>query len=62
MDKKLCIASMAVAGVMLVVFLLDLILGFPFGGSGPFLWIDIIGMICSVVLLYMAFHAWREVR
>jgi threonine/homoserine/homoserine lactone efflux protein len=62
MDKKLCIASMVVAGVMLLIFLLDLIVGLPFGGSGPFVYIDIFGMICAGVLLYMGFHAWREVR
>lgn len=62
MDKKLCIASMAVGGVMLLVFLLDLIVGFPFGGSGPFVYIDIIGILCSAVVLYLGFHAWREVR
>jgi hypothetical protein len=62
MDKKLCIGSLAVAGIMLVLFLLDLFVGFPFGGSGPFTFIDILGIIASAVLLYMAFSAYREVR
>ena len=62
MDKKLCIGSLAVAGVMLVLFLLDLFVNFPFGGTGPFTFIDILGIIASGVLLYMAFNAYREVR
>lgn len=62
MDKKLCIGSLAVAGLMLALFILDLVAGFPFGGSGPFMYIDIIGVIASGVLLYMAFHAYRELR
>ena len=62
MDKKLCIGSMAVAGIMLVLFLLDLIVNFPFGGTGPFTFIDILGILASGVLLYMAINAFREVR
>ena len=33
MEKKLCIASMCVAGVLLLLFVLDLFLRIPFGGS-----------------------------
>ena len=62
MDKKLCIGSLAVSGVMLLLFILDLVTTFPFGGTGPFTYIDIIGIIASGVLLYMAFHAYREVK
>jgi hypothetical protein len=62
MDKKLCIGSLAVAGVMLVLFLLDLFVSFPFGGKGPFTYIDIFGIIASAILLYMEFNAFREVR
>lgn len=63
MDKKMCIGSLAVAGVMLFLFLLDLFVGFPFGGSGSqFLVIDIFGVIASGILGYLAFSAYREVR
>src|SRR5262245_20891989 len=62
MDKKLCIGSLVVAGIMLVLFLIDLLAGVPFGGSGPFTFIDILGIIASGVLLYIAFNAYREVR
>jgi hypothetical protein len=62
MDKKLCIGSLVVAGIMLLLFLLDLFVAFPFGGSGPFLYIDIIGILASGVLLYIAINAFRELR
>lgn len=61
MDKKLCIGALVVAGVMLLLFLLDLILGFPFGG-GSFLAIDIIGLLASGILAYLAFSTLRELR
>jgi hypothetical protein len=61
MEKKLCIGSLAVAGVMLLLFLLDLLAGFPFGGGG-FVAIDIIGLLASGILGYLAFSAYRDVR
>ncbi len=63
MDKKLCIGSLAVAGVMLFLFVLDLLVGFPFGGAGSqFLIVDIFGIIASGILGYLAFSAYREIR
>ena len=61
MDKKLCIGALAVAGVMLLLFLLDLIVGFPFGG-GAFVAIDVIGVLAAGILGYLAFSALRDVR
>jgi hypothetical protein len=61
MEKKLCIGSMVVAGLMLLLFLLDLIVAFPFGGGG-FVVIDIIGLLASGILGYLAFSTWREVK
>jgi hypothetical protein len=61
MDKKLCIGALVVAGVMLLLFLLDLIVGLPFGG-GAFFAIDIIGLLASVILIYLAGSTLRELR
>jgi hypothetical protein len=61
MEKKLCIGALVVAGVMLLLFLLDLIVGFPFGG-GSFVTIDVIGLLASGILGYLAFSAFRDVR
>jgi hypothetical protein len=60
MDKKMCIGALVVAGIMLVVFLLDTFTGFPFGLS--FSVINIFGIIASGIVGYMAFHALRELR
>jgi len=61
MEKKLCIGALAIAGVMLLLFLVDLFAGFPFGGGG-FVAIDVIGILASGILGYLAFSALREVR
>ncbi len=61
MEKKMCIGALVVAGVMLLLFLLDLIVGFPFGG-GSFVTIDVIGLLASSILGYLAFSAYRDVR
>ena len=61
MEKNMCYAALGVAGVMALLFLLDLILGFPFGGS-PFATVDIIGLITSGIVGYLGFNALRDLR
>ena len=60
MEKKLCIASMSVAGVLLLLFLLDLFVGFPFGGGDTFRLIDIVGVLAGGILLYLSWNALRD--
>lgn len=62
MEKKLCIASMAVAGLLLLLFILDIIpgVGIPFGGGSTFLMIDIVGIIAGAILLYISWNALRD--
>jgi hypothetical protein len=60
MEKKLCIASMVVAGLLLVAFLLDLVIGLPFGGSPTFLVIDIVGVLVGGMLIYLGWNALRD--
>jgi hypothetical protein len=60
MEKKLCIASMSVAGLLLLLFVLDLIIGKPFGGSPAFTVIDIVGVIAGGILLYLSWNALRD--
>jgi len=59
MDKWLCWGSMGVAGLLLLLFLLDIILGFPFGG---FKVVDIFGILASGVVLYLAIDAFGELQ
>lgn len=60
MDKWLCWGSMGVSGLLLLLFLLDLFLKFPFGGIHPV--VDIISAIASGLVLYLAFDAMRDLR
>lgn len=61
MEKYMCYSALGVAGVMALLFLLDLILGFPFGGS-PFMLVDIFGLLASAVVGYLGFNAMRDLR
>ena len=60
MDKKMCIGGLVVAGIMLVIFLLDCFTGFPFG-LGPSV-INIFGILASGIVGYLSIHALRELR
>ena len=61
MEKWLCWGSLVVAALMLLLFVLDLIAGVPFGGStlSGMTLVDIIGILMSALLLYMSFDALR---
>jgi hypothetical protein len=61
MEKWLCWGSLGVAGLMLLLFVLDLITGVPFGGKtlSGMLIVDIIGIVMSALLLYMSWDALR---
>src|SRR5262249_29929485 len=61
MDKWLCWASMGGAGLLLLLFVLDITpLALPFGGISVV--VDIIGILASGLVLYLAWDASRELR
>ncbi len=60
MEKWLCWSSMGVAGVLLLLFLLDLILGIPFSGISPT--VDVISILACGLVLYLAYDAFRDIR
>jgi hypothetical protein len=60
MDKWLCWGSMGVAGFLLLLFLMDMFLSFPFGGVSGF--VDFLGILASGLVLYLAWDASRELR
>jgi hypothetical protein len=60
MEKWLCWGSMGVAGLLLLLFLLDMVVKFPFGGVNVV--VDIFGMLASGVVLYLAYDAFRDLR
>lgn len=60
MEKWLCWASMGVAGLLLLLFLLDLIVKVPFGGISAF--VDILSILASGLVLYLAWDAFKDLR
>ena len=60
MEKWMCWGSMGVAGVLLLLFLLDMIFGFPFGGASYF--VDVASILACALVFYLAFDAMRDLR
>jgi hypothetical protein len=61
MEKWLCLGALGVAGLLLLLFLLDMIVGFPFGG-GAFFFADILGLLAAGILGYLGWNAYVDVR
>jgi hypothetical protein len=61
MDKILCFSSLGVASLMALLFLLDLVASFPFGG-GPFATVDIFGLLASAIVIYLALNAKKDLK
>jgi hypothetical protein len=61
MEKWLCLGAMAVGGVMSVVFILDVAIGMPFGGSA-FMIGDVLGIVAGLIVVYLGFNAKRDVK
>ena len=60
MEKWLCWISMGVAGLLLLLFLLDLFLKFPFSQISWF--VDVLGVLASGIVLYLAWDAYQDLR
>jgi len=58
MPKALCISGLVIAGLLLLVFGMDLAIGFPFGGANSTL--DIGFIVCSAILGYLSWSTYRE--
>ena len=61
MDKALCYGALGVGALMLLIFLLDLLVGIPFGG-GKFVVGDIFGLLASGIVVYLGFNASRDLK
>lgn len=59
MEKILCFGSMGVAAVLLLLFLVDIFLKIPFGGS---ILVDVVGILVAGLVLYLGFDAMRDLR
>ena len=56
----MCWGSLSVAGILLLLFIMDIITKFPFGGLSTT--VDILGILAAVILLYLSFETLRELR
>ena len=61
MEKYMCYGALGVAGLFMLLFILDLIVGIPFGG-GPFIVGDIFGILVSGMVGYLGFNAMRDLK
>lgn len=59
-EKVLTIGSLVVAGLVILVFLLDLILGIPFGK--PSLVLDILFIVGGAFVVWQGLETYREFR
>jgi hypothetical protein len=60
MEKWLCYVSMGIAGLLFLLFALDLGLGFPFSKVSTL--VDILGVVASGLVLYLAWDAYKDLR
>jgi hypothetical protein len=68
MDKRLCWGAMGIAGIILLLFLLDLVLRvspatapfLPFGGISTV--VDVVGIIIGALILFLSWDAYKDVR
>jgi hypothetical protein len=59
-EKWMCWGSMGVAGLLLLLFLLDLIFKVPFSGISPT--VDVFGIIACGLVGYLAWDAFQDLR
>ena len=60
MEKWLCWGAMGGSGFLLLLFLLDLILRFPFGGLSRV--VDILAVLSCAAVLYLGWDAYQDIR
>ena len=65
MDKALCYGALGIGALMMLVFLLDLLVGQPFGGGAQpnqFVTGDIFGLLASAIVVYLGWNASRDLK
>jgi hypothetical protein len=60
MEKWLCWATMGVSGLLLLLFLLDVLTGVPFGGLSKAL--DVILIVACGLGFYLGWDAFQDLR
>jgi hypothetical protein len=60
MEKWLCWGALGISGSLLILFVLDMFMGIPYGGIGAF--INIVGILGCGLCGYLAWEAFRDLR
>lgn len=60
MEKWLCWGSMGAAGLLCLMFLLDITVKIPFQQVNVF--VDVFGIIASGLVFYLAWDAFKDIR
>ena len=60
MEKWLCLTSMAIAGIVLIAFALDMAIGIPFGKLSFV--VDIVAVLAAGLVGYLGWESYREQR
>lgn len=58
MEKWLCLATIAVSGLLILVFALDLALRIPFGGLSAI--VDILSIAAAGIVGYLGWNSYRD--
>jgi hypothetical protein len=60
MEKWMSLGALGVSGLLLVLFLLDAILGFPFGGLSFF--VDVLAVLSAGIVGFLAWESFQEFK
>jgi hypothetical protein len=60
MEKWMCWSGLGISGVVFLLFLLDLILEFPFGRISPS--VDVLALLACGLVGYVSWDALRDLR
>jgi hypothetical protein len=60
MEKWLCLGAMGVAGLLLLVFVLDLAIQIPFGRLSST--VDVCTIIAAALVVYMGWDAYKDIK
>jgi hypothetical protein len=60
MEKWFCWGAIGISGLLLILFVLDLVIKIPFGGLS--LMVDIVSAIACALVAYLGWDALRDLR
>ncbi|MFO1092467.1 MAG: hypothetical protein U0992_04015 [Planctomycetaceae bacterium] len=60
--KKMVIGSMAVAGIVALAAIADLVIGVPFTGTSHSRLMDILFIVAAGIVGYLSWDAYRDLR